>query len=327
MNIYAPNNELNQFNFFHFINNTLNRLVKSDDYILIGGDFNTIFDKNLDRKGGSTVFTRKHDDIVNILKDIIAFCQLNDTWRLKHPDKKRFTWRQRTPPIHSRLDYWLTSDTLFDTVEDIDIIPGLRSDHSAITLHLSSIKNQQKGKGLWKLNNSFLKEDIYIKGLTEHLQSWQIECGNIDPRGKWEYLKYKIRQFSITYGKQKVKRLVKTQLELENKLKILEESLDAAINLPDSEALYREIDATKSRLEEIDNYKTEGLILRSRCQWFEKGEKSNDYFLSLVNRNRVKKNMNKLQRQDGTVTIDHIEILEMQSTFYETLYSNQTEKN
>ena len=149
-------------------------MVKQDDNILIGGDFNIILDKNLDKKGGSSVFTSKHDEIVHIINDIISFFQLNDIWRLKNPNKKRFTWRQRTPPIHCRLDMWLISDTLFDSVEDTDIIPGLRSDHSAIILHLSSIKNKKKGKGFWKLNNSLIKEDKYIQGLTEHLQTWQI---------------------------------------------------------------------------------------------------------------------------------------------------------
>ena len=66
--------------------------------------------------------------------------------------------------------------------------------------------------------------------------------------------------------------MTQTQLELENKLKIIEETLDAT-NLAHSEELYSNINAVKAQLNEIDNYKTEGLILRSGCQWYEKGEK------------------------------------------------------
>ena len=145
------------------------------------------------------IFTSKYNDIINNLNDTIAFFQLNNIWRLKHPNKRRFTWRQKTPPIHSRLDHWLISESLFDTVEDTDIIPGLRSDHSAITLHLSSIKNQPKGKGLWKLNNSFLQEDKYIKGLIEKVQTWKTECSNIDPRGTWEYSRTKVKHCNLNF--------------------------------------------------------------------------------------------------------------------------------
>jgi len=181
----------------------------------------------------------------------------------------------------------LISDSLSDYVEETDILPGIKSDHSPITLHLATIKNQNKGKGLWKLNNSFLNEDQYIKALIENLQVWQTDCNNLNSREIWEYFKYKIRQFSITYGKHKVKRLAKEEFELETKLKSLEENLDQKLDLQDNDTLLNEINETRSKLEEIDNYRTEGLIMRSRCQWVEKGEKSNDYFLGLVNRNKI----------------------------------------
>lgn len=326
MNIYAPNTESSQFHFYHFIKRTLNTNINPANNILIGGDFNINFDNDLDKKGGNIIRTAMHDTIIKIIQGILSFFQLNDTWRVKNPQIKRFTWRQKTPPIHSRLDYWLISDALFDCVEDMDILPSFKSDHSPIILHLASIKKQGKGKGLWKLNNSFLQEDKYIKGLTENITLWQTECNSVNSRETWEYIKYKIRQFSITYGKQKVTRMTKTELELETKLKHLEEILDQTPNLHNNEDLYKEINETKSKLEEIDNYKTEGLIMRSRCQWYEKGEKSNEYFLRLENRNRIKKTMNKLQRPDGTLTTDPKEILDLQANYYETLYSPGKEK-
>ena len=49
----------------------------------------------------------------------------------------------------------------------------------------------------------------------------------------------------------------------------------------------------EAKLKLIDDYKTEGLILKSRCRWYEKGEKSNEYFLRY--RNRVETKMNKLK--------------------------------
>lgn len=36
LNIYAPNKEANQFHFYHFINNTLNNVVKAEANVIMG---------------------------------------------------------------------------------------------------------------------------------------------------------------------------------------------------------------------------------------------------------------------------------------------------
>lgn len=325
LNLYAPNTELGQYHFSRYIKNNLNTNVNPHEKLIIGGDFNIILDTNLDRKGGTMQFSRKHDEIVDNLEDIMNYFELNDIWRVRNPTTKRFTWRQKTPPIYSRLDRWLISDILSDTVEETDILPGVRSDHSIITLHLSSSKNTHQGKGFWKLNNSFLNEDKYIRGITENVKQWELDSHGMNARMKWEFTKYKVKQFSIKYGKEKAAYVQNTERELENKLKKLEEQLDEN-SFQSTDNLNREINETRARLEEIANYKTEGLILRSRCQWHEKGEKSNKYFLRLENRNKARKTMNKLQRENGTFTTDPKEILQMQAEFYQTLYSQNEHK-
>ena len=326
INIYAPNTEANQLDFYRQLKTKLINNIRSDENLLIGGDFNNYFNKRLDKKGGAQAESTKHGDIIDAIKDIMGIFNLNDIWRLKNPTKRRFTWRQKTPPIYCRLDFFLISDTLNDMVEDADILPGLRSDHSPVTLALSSIKDQPKGRGMWKLNNSFLEEDKYIQEITNELGVWKTECQDMDSRCKWEYLKYKIRQFSIKYGKEKSQGMKNKASELETRLKELEEVLDEAPTVQNNEELLKELNETKAKLEEIDTYQTEGLIMRSRCQWYEKGEKSNDYFLRLTNRNRIKKSMNKLQREDGSITTNQKEILELQAKFYETLYTSDKEK-
>jgi len=41
---------------------------------------------------------------------------LIDIWRIHNPDKRQFTWRQRTPIIQRRTDFWLISDELQDDI-------------------------------------------------------------------------------------------------------------------------------------------------------------------------------------------------------------------
>lgn len=86
-----------------------------------------------------------------------------------------------------------------DSVEDADILPSYRSDHSAIYIHLKKVPEQPQGRGYWKLNNTFLKESDYIKGITENKDIWLREAEQLpDPQSKWEFIKYKIRQYSIS---------------------------------------------------------------------------------------------------------------------------------
>jgi hypothetical protein len=58
------------------------------------------------------------------------------------------------------------SDSILDKVDNICIKPGYRSDHSVVELILN-LSNQPKGPGLWKFNNSILKDEKYIRHVRE----------------------------------------------------------------------------------------------------------------------------------------------------------------
>ena len=58
---------------------------------------------------------------------------LCDIWRMRNPDCKRFTYRQKNPFLQRRLDdYFLISDELQESINKVDVLPSLRSDHSPI---------------------------------------------------------------------------------------------------------------------------------------------------------------------------------------------------
>lgn len=329
VNVYAPNNEHNRLNYFKYLKQKCCKYLKPNDKIIIGGDFNTILNYNLDKKGGTQTRSKTHRDIVNTLNSIKEELNLNETWRRKHPGEKRYTWNgmcgQRK--LYSRLDIWFTSDSIYDFVEQVNIIPSILTDHSAIYLHIKTFEKEAKGKGYWRLNNSFLDEENYITGIRSGVGDWLTECEQFtDERMQWEYIKYKIRLFSMKYGKEKARHISNREDQLEQKLNELEQRLDESTSETEPEGLQREISEVTSELENINKYKTEGLILRSRCQWYEKGEKSNKYFLNLESRNKTRVTMTKLQKEDGTMTTDQKEILRLQQNFYQQLYSSQLTK-
>ena len=328
VNIYAPNNDNDQLNFYHYIHRQINQNIHSGDKVLIGGDFNLIQDPEMDRKGGAPIIpTQKRNEIIKTLDDIKEHIGLKDIWRIRNPNTKRFTWRRNNPIIKSRLDYWLISETVEDSIKECDIIPFHHTDHSAVTLRVEGSSARTKGRGIWRLNTSFLTEELYIKGLMDKHEEWKKEFKEVqDPRMKWELMKYRIRQYSMKYGKEKARNIKNTETEIETKLKAIEQEQDKAdaARATELENMKRELE---NKLEEITDYKTQGLILRSQTDWYEKGEKSTKYFLRLEKRNQIKKEMRRLQKDDGTFTVDQHEILGLQAEFYEALYKKRDSKS
>ena len=53
------------------------------------------------------------------------------------------------------------------SVDDLEILPSYRSDHSTVVLSLE-INNFVKGKGLWKFNVSLLKSKTYVETVKMH---------------------------------------------------------------------------------------------------------------------------------------------------------------
>ena len=86
---------------------------------------------------------------------------------------------------------------------------------------------------------------------------------------RWEYLKYKVRDFSKQYSVDKARE----QKEKRNKLELRAKELDAPISTNAGETLIQEYHTCKHQLEEIYNYITQGIILRSEVDWYEHGEK------------------------------------------------------
>ena len=100
----------------------------------------------------------------------------------------------------------------------------------------------------------------------------------------WDIIKYKIRQETMRYGKEKAAQKGKSLQDAKNHLKDLE---DKVANDPNTDNI-KQLEIGKLKYANIYDYITRGTILRSRVKWYEKGEKNNKYFLNLKNHNRKK---------------------------------------
>merc|ERR1711862_932670 len=203
-NVYAPNNEKDHVAFLLFLKEKLEFLDTTEyEYIIGAGDWNFTFEI-IDRSGGNYKY-EKWEKSANILDEINQKFDLIDIWRVRNPEKHRFTWRRTKPIIQSRLDRFYISDTMQYNISKTDIIPGIRSDHSAIVLAIKPTKgNAPSGPNFWKFNNSLLKNENFTKGLIHYLENdIKTECKDINcSQLKWEYTKYKIKQWSIKKSKE-----------------------------------------------------------------------------------------------------------------------------
>ena len=66
----------------------------------LGGNFNVALNSELDCSGGNP--SKKYS--TKNISDLCSDFDLVDIWRIRNPETKRFTWRQKNPLIQRRLD-------------------------------------------------------------------------------------------------------------------------------------------------------------------------------------------------------------------------------
>ena len=131
----------------------------------------------------------------------------------------------------------------------------------------------------------------------------------------WDLIKYNIRQVTVKYSKKKAREKREKIYEIEASLKISEENCSANptdANCERVEILQMEYD---SLYEEI----TKGAIIRSKATWYEKGEKSNKYFLNLENHRKTKSSVHKVFNDEGTLVTDPKKVLLEIEKYYSNL--------
>ena len=80
--------------FFDKLNDNIEDCVANKELkIILGGDFNVTLDSDLGCSGGRP-FTK--DSVKNIQNLCFDF-DLVDIWRIRNPERRRFTWRQKKP--------------------------------------------------------------------------------------------------------------------------------------------------------------------------------------------------------------------------------------
>ena len=82
-----------------------------------------------------------------------------------------------------------------------------------------------------------------------------------NPNARWDQVKYQIRQFSLKISKEKAKQRKAKRIGLESRIK----ELKSSISTKSDSALINEYNECEQERENLYDYITQGIILRSRA--------------------------------------------------------------
>ena len=137
VNLYNANTEKEQLDTLIKLSEMLNSIPHTVNKIeILGGDFNLFFNTSFETQGGNPILKKKS---LTELTEIKESLDLRDLWRIRNPKSKRFTFHQNhdSGRIQRRLDYFLISNVLQETVIRADVLTSFCSDHSPIIFTIS----------------------------------------------------------------------------------------------------------------------------------------------------------------------------------------------
>ena len=312
-NIYSPNDNNSQKIFFSKLNDTLREYA--DMQIILGGDFNCAL-APLDKTGGTSIERKKA--VISEIKNLCKTYNLQDVWRSQHPNQSQYTWRNNSLKVQCRLDYWLVSKDLSNSVKDSTIVHYTLSDHSAIILNLQPKEYTQRGPGFWKINNSLLHDEKFIQELSNKIPDFKTKHNYLEDKGLyWDMIKMEVRGFCVQYTKRKNRERKNAEKNLQTQIDHLMTLLKTERSKENILKFYR----LRAELNAIAEYRTKGAIIRSRTRWHEQGEKNTKYFLNLEKRHHFKTHISKLKTNDDREITTPNDILEQGKMFYKNLYT------
>ena len=287
------------------------KIIEKRNNTILAGDFNMLEDILLDKLGSNTSNT--HLIGLDILTEIKNKNNLVDIWRKINPAKSLFKYHNPDKTIHRRLDRIYITNTV--TVKTSKIYPIPLSDHDGVTVSFQIREINPRGPGIWKLNTSILKHKEFQRIFKEYWTLWQKQKRKYENQLLWwDAGKLHLKTIIIEYCSKRNK-------ETNKKQQILIEDITkekSKIN-PNTET----INKYQQELNDIENYKIAGTIIRSKEKMILNEEKATKYFHSQEKQKQLKKSINKLIDNEDNILQNKTDILNECKKFYQSLYSKQ----
>lgn len=159
------------------------------------------------------------------------------------------------------------------------------------------------------------------KAIIELITEKKIEYAGMDPKVKWELLKFEVRMKLITLSADIARKRNSHYKTLTDRMKELSSMQDFA------QVEFEEFNCIKRELSAIQRESERAKLFRSKCDWAMYRGKASKYFLNLEKKKYQDKTFSQLYDGDGNLVTDKKEILEIEKSFFQNLYTKTVSDN
>ena len=209
---------------------------------------------------------------------------------------------------------------LKDNVQKTEILASIDSDHSPIVIKFGELGPDIRGPSIWKYPSTLSQDLVYVNQVKKLITDVQNELAEPSHQLRWEYVKFKIREFSINYSKKKAK-------QKRQQIDRLETIITAYENTP-TDTQQDTYESARIEYDELLTEKTNGHILRAKTKDFQSAEKCSKYFLNLEKKRAINNTLKRLCIDSENPTeITHTQTITNEiKKFYSNLYSTRTDE-
>ena len=319
-NIYSPNgHNREKIDFFKKVKEAIELLRDPRDDVYLLGDFNTVFEIY---ETHSRTYSTHEQRCSTQVKQIIDSLALEDIWL---GDRTSHTWRQTGSRKSSRLDrIYFSHDLIKKNKATVDWA-FTNSDHGALIATFTDGKIQKGMKPL-RLNPELLNSSTTMNSfLHEYTSQLQQIPNHWNPHTALEFHKCAMRNAYLKVNSENKKRKTSEYDFLKEDLHAHIATLENTTDTARSNRLMNKINALKAKLTKLNLEKGAALANKLKTKWYNEGERSNKYFLSLLRKKERNGLLTELEIDNKTIT-DEAEIESQVTNFYRQLYNQKQEQ-
>ena len=311
--VYAPNHNNLKHPFFE----DLEELVDPAVPTFLAGDFNSVFNRNLDRLNPDVQFTYRDSSVA--LKHLFSSFGVVDQWRAMHPNQRSYTYFRPDGSSASRIDFVGIPQAWACFCSDAKITSCPYSDHCSAAVKLKLPSRVVHGPSFWKLNTSILEEQSFVTEIQSFWKYWQKRKNDFASILIWWDLgKRHLKDLSIRFCSKLSKNRRVRREKLMERISSLKFRLDNG-NL----SVLPVLNEANDELAKLDLYEAKGLQVRARTRWVEEGETSSSYFLKSCKSQRLSSTIFSVNHPTmGEVSEPEL-VRETFSSFYKQLFTSE----
>ena len=302
--VYAPNHPPDRKLFF---SQTLPSFLSLSRVNVLAGDMNCVKSLSKDTHDHSLSRSTSQIGSAELEQVVSGFC-LSDAYKSNPGSTKNdFTWYSPSSSTASRLDRFYVPVSSLSSV-DSDFFPY--TDHKIVHCSLElTDKGVNPGKSYWKLNNSVLHDDKYLKLIKDLIaDSKTLRLAFDKASDWWDDLKERIKKVTIKHCAIKKRESEQVEYEIKTRLKY--------------ETDPEEVVGLKNELERLTDQKLDALFVRSRLQEELHDEKCSALFFQRIKERQVKKDIKKIIDVDsGLGYTNNTDIINVFEDYYKNLYA------